>query len=427
VYVVTVGLNHKAAPVEIREKIAFPEQFLSAALSESKSYFRRSVILSTCNRTEIYCATSDPAEALEKSKQFLSKYHELDPSVFEDCLYMHSNESAVRHIFSVSSGIDSMILGESQILGQVKTALENSISCQSAGKVLARLFTQALTVGKRSRTETAIGRHAVSISSVAVELAKKIFGDLENQRILIIGAGEMAELAAKTLIDSGARHVVVANRTYSKAIELAEKIGGKAARLEDLTKMLIESDIVISSTGSPKPFIDKDLMVPVMKARRNTPIFLIDIAVPRDMVPQVGRMSNVFHYDIDELEEVITENQHEREKEVENVINIVDEETEKYINWMKTLDVVPLIVAIRKNAESIRQAELERFSSALNSLTEDQRESIHDLTSAIVNKILHEPTVQLKSMSEGKSGYLDTEVLKDLFGVNGKNGKREKS
>jgi len=191
--------------------------------------------------------------------------------------------------------------------------------------------------------------------------------------------------------------------------------------------MLIESDIVISSTGSPKPFIDKELLAPVMKARRNNPLFLIDIAVPRDMVPQVGKMNNVFHYDIDELEEVISENQREREKEVGKVVSIVDEETEKYINWMKALDVVPLVVAIRKNAEDIRKSELERFSSTLNSLSDSQKESINNLTSAIVNKILHQPTVQLKYMSEGKSGYIDTDVLKDIFGVNGNTREREKS
>lgn len=416
-FIVAVGLNHKAAPVEIRERLAFPSQSLPEALAEVTSELKEAVILSTCNRMEIYCLARKPHDGYRGVKSFISNFHHVEESYFDDYLYYHTNDSAVSHLFSVASGIDSMILGEPQILGQVKSALDQAISCHTTDKVLAALFRQAITVGKRARTETAIGQNAVSISYVAVELAKRIFGKLDSQRILLIGAGEMSELAARTLLDCGARSVVVANRTLAHAEELASRIGGKAVGLDRLEESLREADIVISSTGASGLVIGPQLLRPVMRARHNKPLFLVDIAVPRDIDPAVQRLENVFLYDIDDLQGVITANQKEREKEVDRVRAIIEDETEKFVAWMKTLEVVPLIVAMRQRAEAIRQSELEKAQSILGDLSDQHLSALNALTSAIVNKLLHEPTIRLKQHANGKDGYIYTEAIRDLFGL----------
>lgn len=423
-FIVSVGLNHKTAPVEIRERIAFPSHLLPAALAEAATDLKETVILSTCNRMELYCLARNPHDGYRGVKRFLSRFHGLEEHYFADHLYFHTNDSAVRHLFCVSSGIDSMIIGEPQILGQVKSALDQAMGSHTTDKVLSALFRQAVTVGKRARTETAIGQNAVSVSYVAVELARKIFGRLDTLRVLLIGAGEMSELAARTLLDCGARSVAVANRTLANAEELASRIGGKATGLDSLEDSLQEADVVISSTGASELIIGPKLLRQVMRARHNRPLFLVDIAVPRDIDPEVQRLENVFLYDIDDLQDVIAANQREREREVEKVRAIIDEETEKFVNWFKSLEVVPLIVAMRQRAEDIRQMEIGKASTALADLSEQHWSALNALTSAIVNKILHEPTVRLKQHANGKNGYVYTEAIRELFGLD-ENAARE--
>lgn len=413
-----VGLNHKAAPVEMRERLAFGPSNLPEALSQLAEEFSESVILSTCNRTEIYALANDCNDGYCAVGRFLSSFHDLEESDFVDYLYRHSNENAVRHLFSVASGTDSMIIGEPQILGQVRDALEQALASQAIDKVLDTLFRQAISVGKRARTETAISQNAASVSYAAVELARKIFGELNSRTVLVVGAGEMSKLTARTLLDCGAKGVIVTSRTLARAEQVAALFGGRAIEFERLNDALHDADIVISSTGAPHPIIRPDVLRPVMKARRNRPIFLIDIAVPRDIDPEVQRLDNVFLYDIDDLQGVIESNQRERLKEAEKVKVIIEDEVVKFSAWFNTLDVVPVIVALRQRAETIRKGELTRATAALGQLSEEQQKALDLLTSAIVNKILHEPTVRLKKHASNRLGHHYIETLRDLFGLN---------
>lgn len=414
-HILVVGLNQKAAPIEIRERLAFPDAGLGEAFSLLGDYAQEGVILSTCNRTEVYGVTGHGSYGSRYLAQFLSQFHRLALEDFEPYLYTYGQSDAVRHLFAVSAGIDSMIVGEPQILGQVRDAYEAALANDGAGRVLSQLFRHAISVGKLVRTETDISRNAVSVSYAAVELGRKIFGELRSRGVLVIGAGEMGELTAKTLVDIGVGSVMVANRTRERAQELADRVGGNVVDFGDLARMLSLADIVISSTGAPGFVITAQMVAQAMHVRRQRPLFLIDIAVPRDIDPAVQRLNNVFLYNVDDLAAVCEANMRERQKEIKRVDGIIDAEVKKFIAWWDALDVVPTITALRDKAESIRQAELDKAYRKLNNLSDNERDTINALTRAIVNKMLHQPTVRLKGRSDGTASRDYSRAVRELF------------
>ncbi|MBI4319671.1 MAG: glutamyl-tRNA reductase [Chloroflexi bacterium] len=413
--IIVVGLNHRAAPVELRERLAFDNQQLGVALYTLSQQVAEGVILSTCNRTEIYSVTECADPGVDVTKQFLADFHGVPLRDFEDYLYCHSQADAVRHIFRVSSGIDSMILGEPQILGQVREAFEAAETGRSSGPVLSALFRHAINVGKLARTETDISRNAASVSYAAVELAKKIFGELRRCTVLVVGAGEMGKLTARTLVDNGASTVLVTNRTHRRAQELADRFQGRAIEFERIAEALAVSDIVISSTGSTEYVVSADAVRHALRQRKNKPIFFIDIAVPRDIDPQIDKLENAYLYNIDDLKAVREANLREREKEAKKVEAIIETEVGKFLAWYGTLDVVPTIAALCDRAENIRQAELAKALSKLGDLSDRDRERVNALTQAIVNKILHLPITRLKSRSHDRDGHDYAHALRELF------------
>lgn len=414
--IVAVGLNHKVAPVEIRERFALSNERLDLVLDALGEIARERVVLSTCNRTEIYAVPDHPKKAVAEIKRFLHLQHcpELDEASVYRYFYVLRNEDAARQLFGVASGIDSMILGEPQILGQVRDAFESAAAKGAVGPILSNMFQRALAVGKRARSETAISRNAASVSHAAVELARGIFGEIDRLTVLVVGAGEMGELTAKNLVDNGAGGILVANRTWERARELAERFGGAAVAWDSLGDTLAKSDIVITSTGSTVPVFDTTLVEPAAQKRNGRPLVFIDIAVPRDVDIAVANIRNVSLYDIDDLQTLVERNLKERENEVGKVKQIIDEELCEFVGWMRCQDVIPTIVALRGRLERIRRAEMSKHGGKL-SLTERDRNVLEAMTQAIVNKILHTPTVRLKSQAtDGACGlYLDT--LKELF------------
>lgn len=415
--VVVVGLNHRTAPIEIRECLAFPEDRLGEALGRVLSLpsVREDIILSTCNRVEIYAATWEIDQAIRDLKSFLSHYHHIALNELERSLYAYSGEEAVRHIFRVTSSLDSMVVGEPQILGQVKAAYDLATQSKSSGFILHRLLHRAFHVAKRVRTETKIGNRAVSISSVAVDLARKIFETLEGKTVLLIGAGEMCELAAQHLVSDGVRKVLVANRTHERAVVLAEKFGGEAVPFEKLDQGLRKADIVLSATDSPRYLLRPEQVAKVMRDRRQKPIFFIDIADPRNIDPKVGTIENVYLYNIDDLQKVADDNLQDREKEARKAEAIVEEEVAKFVQWYLSLEVTPTIVALREKFEEIRKKELEKMLSLHPDLSESERRSLEALTSAIVNKILHDPLSLLKHSNGEAIADLYLDALQTLF------------
>jgi len=414
---ILVGLNHKTAPIEIRECLAFsPEKLEEACLQVRDLHLlKETMILSTCNRVEIYALAQDPAPAVGELKRFLSAFHQYPLEKFEQSLYSPVGEEAVKHIFRVASSLDSMVVGETQILGQLKDAYETATGNKTAGPILHRLLPLAFHVAKRVRTETKIGNRAVSVSSVAVELARKIFETLEGKTALLIGAGEMIELATQHLVADGVGKVLVTNRTQERAVALAQKFGGEAVPFGQMEKGLVRADIVISATNSPDFVLGYDQMARVMKERKQTPLFLIDIADPRDVEPRVNDLENVYLYNIDHLQKVADENIQDREKEARKAEGIVEGEVAEFVRWYRSLALTPTIVALRQKFEGIREKELEKTLAHLPNLSEKERKFVEGLTAAIVNKILHSPLSQLKSVTDSarSDSYLD--ALQALF------------
>ncbi|HUL21997.1 MAG TPA: glutamyl-tRNA reductase [Thermodesulfobacteriota bacterium] len=417
-----IGLNHNTAPIEIRECLAFPEDKLAEALSKvhALSPVKEDMIVSTCNRVEVYAATRETEKAIHDVKEFLCQYHGISLKEFEKSLYIHVGEEAVKHIFRVASSLDSMVLGEPQILGQIKDAYDISQQANTSGLILHRLLHRAFHVAKRVRTETKIAISAVSVSSVAVELAEKIFGTLEKKIVLLIGAGEMCELAARHLVAGGVEKMVVTNRTYERAVSLAQEFKGEAIPFEDMTLGLKKADIVISATNSPHHLIGHDQIAKAMKDRRQKPIFFIDIADPRDIEPSVGDLENVYLYNIDDLQKVANENIKDREKEALKAEGLVQDEVAKFVSWYRSLDVTPTIVALRKKFEEIRKKELEKTLSLHPHLSDKEKKSLEALTSAIINKILHTPITLLKQTNEEATADLYLDALQALFGLSEK-------
>ncbi|HSK47536.1 MAG TPA: glutamyl-tRNA reductase [Coriobacteriia bacterium] len=413
-----VGLSHKTAPVEIREKLTFPAQRQEDALSRlaDSEAVSEAVILSTCNRTEIYAVTSTGFDGPEAIIDFMADYHDLDRHELVRYLYISEGEAVVKHLFRVVASLDSMVLGEAQILGQVKEAYDHSFSHQASGRVFNKLFRQSFEVGKRVRTETEIGENAVSISYAAIELAKKVFDKLEGRTVLILGAGKMSELTAKHLVCNGVERVLVANRTYERAEELASKFGGEAIRYDDLFTRMREADIVISSTAATHYVITRDKVAQAARHRRD-PLFLIDIAVPRDIDPACASVDDVFLYDIDDLNGVVSSNLEERMVEARRAEVIIEEEMAEFERWIESMEVVPTVAAIRAKAEQVRTEELEKALKRLGTLSDKEMQTVEALSCAIVNKMLHGPTARLKEVATEKRGYNYIEAARFLYGL----------
>ena len=415
-----VGLSHKTAPVEVREQFAFPEDDLPAALQAALELpeVSEAVILSTCNRVEILArAETDDGNIGPVLGRFLAEFRRRDFTEIERYLYEYRQRDALRHIFRVASSLDSMVIGESQILGQVKTAYAVARACGALGGTLEEVLTRAFAVAKQIRTETGIASSAVSVSYAAVELAKKIFGSLEGKRILLIGAGKMSELAAKHLLNSGAAGIFVANRTPERAEELAATLQGRAVPFDQILEYAAQCDILISSTGAPGFIISKADAQHVLGERRNRPIFLIDIAVPRNIDPEANKLDNLFLYDIDDLQQVVNANLKERLREAHRGEQIAEQEVERLLRRLKTLDVVPTIIDLRTRLEEIRTAELARMSSQLSDLTPEQREAIEAMTRGMVNKILHHPVSHLKTLAQQPDGLKLVETVRRIFNL----------
>ena len=414
---ILVGVNHKTTPVEIREKLAFTKGKIEESVDRLLNFpdIIEHTILSTCNRVEIYARANGQNSAIQSIKQFICDFHGLSAVQLEEHFYSYSNEAAIEHLFRVSSSLDSMILGEAQILGQVKDAYSLAKDLRSTGLVLNQLFEKAFSIAKKVREETGIAERSVSISSAAVELAQKIFDDLENHTVMLVGTGEMAELAAKHLISYGVKTVYVTSRTYERAANLARTLNGSALDFEAFKNELYRADIVITSTSASSFIITKDMVAKAIHERKNKPIFFIDIAVPRDIEPDVNDLENIYLYDIDDLQVVVSANMKEREKEAENAMNFISQEVTKFNNWVGTLDAVPTIVEIRKKAENIRKQEIEKTLKKISHLSEDDKKLLRQMSSSMVNKILHKPTIKLKQKTQSEDGHVYLKAIRHLF------------
>ncbi len=416
--IILVGLSHKTAPVEVRERLSFSGPQLTESTLKLRAYeeILECVILSTCNRVEIYTTVEKPELGVARVKDFL---HSCQPDMPLDGitqhLYTHKNEGVARHLFRVASSLDSMVIGETQILGQVKDAFDSALLNKTTGIVLNKLFKKSISVAKRVRTETKIGESAVSISFAAVELAKKIFSNLGNKTGMLIGAGEMGELAAQYLVNSGIKEIVVSNRNYDRALHLAKAYNGRVVRFEDFLEEMVNVDVVICSTGAPNYVIHAEHVQDIIHKRKNRPIFLIDISVPRNIDPDINHIDNVFLYDIDDLQAVVETNLRTRRDEAEKGEQIIDEEVGKFTKWFKSLEVVPTIVALKDRVEEIRRKELERTVGRLRSLSPEEVQIIEGLTNTLVNKILHNPLVALKLEAHSTNGLLYAEAVRKLF------------
>ena len=414
-----IGVNHKTAPVEVRERLAVPDRNLPDALQQLLRVpgVGEGMILSTCNRVEVLAQTKNGSADL---RQFLAQYFDVEPSTYESHLYEYRQNDAVRHVFRVASSLDSMIVGEPQILGQVKEAYATARAAGAVQSHLDLLLTRAFAVAKKVRTETAVGSSSVSIASVAVELAGKIFGSLEGKRVCLIGAGKMSELAARCLLARGAVPIFVANRTYDRAAELAATLGAEAVRFDDLYNHCDRADIVITSTGSPVAIFKREHGEMFLARRKNRPMFFIDIAVPRDVDPEMNKLDGIFVYDIDDLQDAVSTHVEGRKKEAERAESIIELEVERFRARLQTLHVVPTIVSLQDQFETIRQAEVDRVRGRLGKLSLEQEAAIEALSHGIVNKILHTPIRNLKSAAPGPEITTLIESFRKIFDLQSK-------
>jgi glutamyl-tRNA reductase len=415
--IIVVGLSHKTATVEIRERVAFSPNQIEKPLKElvALDSIIEGVIVSTCNRVEIYATTRDIAGGIARIKRFISDYHQLALEALEQHLYSFHSEAAIRHVFRVASSLDSMIVGEPQILGQIKTSYGYAAEYKTSGIILNRFLHKAFSVAKRVRTETRIASSAVSVAFAAVELAKKILGDLSDKTVMLIGAGEMCELAAKHFLNSGAKGVMVTNRTFERAERLAGEFGGEAVRFEELFEHLHRADIVLSSTGAPHFIIGPKDAEEVIRKRRFKPVFFIDIAVPRDIDPKVDDVENAYLFTVDHLQEIVQANLAQRSLEAEKAEEIISQEIGQFFKWLSTLEVTPAIVALRTRFDEIRRIELEKTISGWKELPPEAEKRLEALTLAMMNKLLHAPTTVLKQSGQGGRVDLYVDALRQLF------------
>lgn len=417
--IVILGLNHKTAPVELRERLAFSQDDTAVALEALQKYpaISEVLLLSTCNRVEVLMTTGNTSEAVENVKAYLSESKNAPIAQFKEAFYVKEGDEAVRHIFRVASSLDSMMVGEPQILGQVKEAYHTASVKQTAGVILNKLLHRTFFVSKRIRSETGIGDHAVSISYAAIELGRKIFGSLEGKQALLIGAGEMAELVVEHLIRNKVQDIIVANRTFERGVELANQFNGQAVRFEEIGDVLKRADIIISSTGSPDFIIKRAQLKGLIRSRRNRPIFFIDIAVPRDIDPEINHLSNSYVYDIDDLKGVIEENIEDRSREAVKGERIVDEAVIRFRQWYESLDVIPTIVELRNKMQGIAKNEIKKTMRSLHHLSDDDGRAMHTMTEALINKILHDPTLFLKNAGAHADKSVCLDITRKLFNL----------
>src|SRR5512135_985016 len=413
--IVIVGLNHRTAPVEVRERLAFPADTVGHALRglRERDGISEGVILSTCNRVEVCVLSDEGYKGVEHVKEFLAGFHGVPIGELSDHLYHHLGEEAVRHLFRVSSSLDSMVLGEPQILGQVKDAYGYACEFKTIGPVLDKFFTKAFSVAKRVRTETRVANSAVSVSYAAVELAKKILGNLPDKTVMLIGAGEMCELAARHLLSAGAKGILVTNRTFERAVLLAEEFEGTAVRFEELATHLKRADIILSSTGAPHFILKREDVEAVIRIRKNRPMFFIDMAVPRDIDPDANEIDNV--YDIDDLNNVIETNLEDRQREASLAEEIVVAEVAGFRRWLDSQQVTPTIVSLRRKFDEVRQAEVAKALSALGTADPKTRKVIESLSSSILNKVLHSPISSLKRETDERSPMEMVTMVREIF------------
>jgi glutamyl-tRNA reductase len=410
------GLSHRNAPVSVREQIAVDEDKLREILADvqASGVAAEVVVVSTCNRVEVYGVADVPGEA--RGAIFRRLCRHLDVAAVEPVLYTYDERDAVRHAFRVAASLDSMMVGEPQILGQVKDAFALAQACETVGPTLHTLFTQAFAVAKKIRSETEIARHAVSVSFAAVELAKKIFSGLSGRSVLLVGAGKMGELAAKHLVEQGAFPIYVTNRTWSRAQDMARALSGTPVPFEDLTTAIGAVDIAITSTAAAVPLVTRTTVQGLMQGRRR-PLFFIDIAVPRNVETRVNTLDNVYVYDIDDLKSVVDANLRERSREAHRAEGIVERELAKFMARLRDVEVIPTIVSLRERLETIRQAEIKRALARLPEASPEVREALEAVSSAIVNKILHTPITKLRESSRAGAGSRWTALVHELFGL----------
>jgi glutamyl-tRNA reductase len=426
-HLLLVGISHRTAPIELRERVDFHARGLENALRTlaaraSRSAQSEMAVLSTCNRAELYIACEDVAAARSELVSFVSAFHGVDIAAIEPHVYDVADIEAARHLFRVAAGLDSLVVGEPQILGQVKEAHGAAKHAETAGPLLNRLFHSSFAVGKRVRAETGLGSGAVSVSYAAVSLAKKIFGNLDGRTVVVLGAGEMGKLTAQHMKSQGVRHVTIVSRTMAHAARTAEAIGGaSAAHWDDMDAALAASDIVITATGAAAPILTKARVEAVMRPRRNRPLFIIDIAVPRDVEAAAGEIEQVFLYNIDDLQAAVRENLARRASEVTRAEAIVDEELEKFGSWLRARGVIPTVVALRQSFESIRRAELDRLDFKLSALPPEARDEararVDEITHLIVEKLLLTPTEQLKAVGDPETAAVYAEAIARVFGL----------
>jgi|UniRef100_A0A7V6A527 glutamyl-tRNA reductase len=416
---ILAGVNHQTARVDLREKLCslLPEADVSYPLLLSYPGIREVLFYTTCNRVEVLCVTEAEAEAPSLLSGFFASHPDITVADLAGSLYLHRDQEAVRHLFRVAASLDALVVGEPQILGQVKSAYRVATEHQATGPILNKLLHKTFSVAKRVRTETGIGDHAVSVSYAAVALGKKIFGDLKGKHVLMLGAGEMAELALEHLQSQGAGRIVVANRTLERGVRLAERFGGQAVSLEELESQLLNADVLLSSTGSASYLLTRQQVRAVMRRRRQRPLFMIDIGVPRDLDPAINDLDNVYLYNIDDLKEVVDENLERRKAAAVQAERLVAAETLKFMDWLATLSVYPTIISLKEKAQAICQAELKKTLGHIGPLTPEQEHSLAVMTEAIINKLLHDPIIFLKGNHHRKRGEAELALVRRLFNL----------
>ncbi|MFZ0371450.1 MAG: glutamyl-tRNA reductase [Halobacillus sp.] len=418
-HILAVGLNYKTAPVEIREKLTFSDKHLTEAMQElnTRKSVLENVIISTCNRTEIYAVVDQLHTGRYYIKQFLADWFNADKDEFSPFLSFYETDGAIEHLLRVTSGLDSMVLGETQILGQMKQAFINGQEAGTTGTIFNQLFKQAVTMAKKAHKDTEISENAVSVSYAAVELARKIFGDLVHKHIVILGAGKMGELAAKNLHGSGVRKVTVINRTLSKAQVVADQFNGQARTMEDLDSVLTDADIVISSTGATDYVVTKEKMEPIHRKRKGKPLFFVDIAVPRDLDPAMENLESVFLYDIDDLQGIVDANLAIRKQAAEEIEIMVEAEIVEFKEWLQTIGVVPVISALRSKALGIQAETMKSIERKMPELTDRERKVLSKHTKSIINQMLKEPILQAKELAAQPDSEETLRLFTQIFGI----------
>jgi glutamyl-tRNA reductase len=415
-----IGASHKTATLALRERLSLPEGRAASLLGElvRATEVHEAVAISTCNRTEIYLVAADPVDAESLALSALSRQAGIRPTELLGNLYSLRGTDAVHHLFSVAAGLDSMILGENEIQGQVRRAYELALVEGTTGPITNRLFRDALSAGKRARTQTGIGRSRVSVSSMAVELAEQVLGDLESRRVLVIGAGENGEVTARALADRGVHSIFVANRRYDRAIGLAARFGGEAVRFDEMPELLTQADIVVSCTASPHQIIGREELALVLEERAGRPLLMMDIAVPRDIDPNVRDLPGLTLYDMDDLQHAVARNMSGREAEAVKAGRLVELEVERFSRWLGSLEIVPTIAALRERGNDIVAQVLRENDERWESVSENDRRRLEVMARAVVSRLLHEPTLRLKD-SDGDRAYVYVDALRELFALEG--------